>query len=68
MVSCWRESDPMFGANLSPISQKQDRDRGPVARDPSHTTVHAGPHTAVRFLEADLLQISSRLASPCLWR
>ncbi|TWU01439.1 hypothetical protein Pla100_11660 [Neorhodopirellula pilleata] len=23
------------------------RDRGPVARDPSHTTVHAGPHTAV---------------------
>jgi hypothetical protein len=50
-------------------AEPSDRDRGRIAPDPSHTTVHAGPHTAVHLLGASLLQTSDRLTKPvdCRW-
>lgn len=59
---------PTMASARSKTADNNDRDRGRIAADPSHTTGHAGPHPAVRFLEANLLQITSRLASPCLLR
>ena len=47
LVARLQKEQQTSGRIVRKNTTNQDRDRGPVTRDPSHTTGHAGPHPAV---------------------